>query len=384
MEAAPVVDPAPEEEPAPIVEQATVAEQLAVADAPAVAEPPALAEPATVAEARPGSEPPTCLEPATIAEAPSVTEPPAFAAPPETMELPAAVVAPPPLPPPASAPVVEPAPCSPERAPLKHLTAPAPATPISVSDEDDVNATQVAKTKAPSTAVAAQHTIETTLLALAREIRQPGRYVGYSAFILMGLIHKCQPCMWEGENRINLIETFAPWAIGHCTKAIIVTAIACKLIAKPGGSVECRPISTTHPLDRTSHFVAGVPIPTAAVAGTHNDFDAYYASHGTAALASICDGDCGLDVMAMMLGEPSTREYRSTLRIDISDYLMSRMGEHWMLELMALCQELKQEDVTRYQSEGHFTNHCCPNRSRGVCQSERRPQGCRDTRRRKL
>ena len=223
-----------------------------------------------------------------------------------------------------------------------------------MSDEDDVNATQVVKTKAPSTAVAAQHTIETTLLALAREIRQPGKYVGYSAFILMGLMHKCQPCMWEGETRINLIETFAPWATDHCTKAIIVTAIACKLIAKPGGSVECRPISTTDPLDRTSHFVAGVPIPTAAVAGTHNDFDAYYASHGTAALATICDGDCGLDVMAMMLGEPSTPEYRRTLRIDISDYLMSRMGEHWMLELMALCQELKQEDVTRYKSDSHM------------------------------
>ena len=126
--------------------------------------------------------------------------------------------------------------------------------------QEVANATAVAVTAAPSSAVAAQHKIETTLLALAREIRGPRAYVGYSAFILMGLLKKCQPCVWEGATFIDLLEVFAPWVKDSCITPVAVRAIPCTLVAQVGGSVELAPISDEHPLSKTCHFVAGLSI----------------------------------------------------------------------------------------------------------------------------
>ena len=75
-------------------------------------------------------------------------------------------------------------------------------------------------------------------------------------------------------------------------------------------------------------------------------FDTFDASLGVASLANECDGDCGLDAMLMMLGRPSSFSTRKELRIEISDYQIERIGESWMQDLMALCQELRQQDLS--------------------------------------
>lgn len=250
--------------------------------------------------------------------------------------------------------VVEPpegeAPDSPRRVALKSLKPPAPATALDVIDEGDVNATAVAVTAVAASAVAARHQIEATLLALAREIRRPRAYVGYSAFILMGLRMKCQPFVWEGQTCIDLLEVFAPWAKESCTTPCPVTAIPCALRAEAGGSVEIIPISAEYPISKSSHFVAGIAIPQSAVAATACGFEIFYAALGVATLASVLDGDCGLDVMTMMLGRPTAFVDRSALRVELSDYLIQRIGEHWMQDLMAVCQELQMETVTLSRS----------------------------------
>ena len=66
--------------------------------------------------------------------------------------------------------------------------------------------------------------------------------------------------------------------------------------------------------------------------------------------ATVLDGDCALDVMLTMLGIPSTLAARTDLRIELSDYLISRIGQPWLLDLMVACQELRQEDVVLYRS----------------------------------
>ena len=48
------------------------------------------------------------------------------------------------------------------------------------------------------------------LMALAREIRKPRAYVGYSAFVCFALAQNCRPHAWEGDARIDLVETYAP------------------------------------------------------------------------------------------------------------------------------------------------------------------------------
>jgi len=222
---------------------------------------------------------------------------------------------------------------------------PAPASPIDLIAEGDINDTAVAAPQAAPKAEAAQHKIEATLLALARAIRVPRTYVGYSAFVLMGLRMKCRPCVWEGSVFMDLLDLFAPWAKETCTRELSVAAIPCALMPKAGGSVECVPISDEHPLAQTRHFVGGQKVAEAAVAGGTGGFEMFYAMLGVATLGTVCDGDCGLDVMSMMLGQPSSFASRKALRMEISDYLMSRIRAPWMQDIMAMCQEVDKDDV---------------------------------------
>jgi len=224
---------------------------------------------------------------------------------------------------------------------------------MDVSDDDVV---MTSATPAAS-AVKAHEKIHTLLLALARSIRRPRSYVGYSAFILMGLLKKRRPCAWEGPQFIDLIEVFAPWACDHCNQDCAAHAIPCAIISQPDGSCILAPISEQHPLNTCGHFVGGSRVPVTAVAdniadNTHASFNALYTSLGIAPLPSVVDGDCGLDVMHMMLEQPGSLQARRRLRIEISDYLLERIRQPWLHDLMVACQELPDELVTQARSAG--------------------------------
>ena len=247
-------------------------------------------------EAAPEAAPTAVAEPIAPSETTSTTE---LAAPSETTsppEVPAPEMQPAAELVPASA--VGPAipmspieaPSTPKTAALKRLKPPAPASLPDLTDGSDVNTAAVAGVPPE---VQAKHQIDAALLRLAREIRQPRAYVGYSAFVLMGLLKRCQPWAWEGSVCFNLLQRFAPWAIQHCTRVTLVSAIGCALVGRAGGSVECAPISEEHPLHKMSHFVAGstIPVCEAAVAEKAPRFAAFYAALGVATMPTICDGD---------------------------------------------------------------------------------------------
>ena len=122
-------------------------------------------------------------------------------------------------------------------------------------------------------AVAAQRVIRSTLLALARSIRRPGCYVGYSAFILFALLKKCRPCAWEGNEKVDLLKVFAPWAIQECNAICAVHAIPCAIAVSQDNKLELKAISEQYPLSRCVHFVGGVDIPPAAVAAVNPDLE---------------------------------------------------------------------------------------------------------------
>ena len=103
---------------------------------------------------------------------------------------------------------------------------------------------------------------------------------------------------------------------------------------------------------KTSHFVAGIKIPECQVLESSCSLETLYASLGVSVIASVLDGDCAFDVMTMMLGIPGSFAARKDLRIEVSDYLISRIGEPWMHDIMVACQELRLEDVKLYRSGG--------------------------------
>ena len=123
-------------------------------------------------------------------------------------------------------------------------------------------------------------------------------------------------------------------------------ALPCALVGKPGGVIECAPISEETPLSKLSHYVAGVQIPAQAQdPESAVTFESFYAALGISTLPTVCDGDCGFDVMTSMLGLPAAFATRQQLRVELSEYLLERMGQRWMLDLLVAAQELQQKDV---------------------------------------
>ena len=64
-------------------------------------------------------------------------------------------------------------------------------------------------------------------LKLARDIRTPRVYVGFSVFILCALRFAVRPFMWEGANRVDIVHAFASWQAERCQERCSVDGVCC-------------------------------------------------------------------------------------------------------------------------------------------------------------
>ena len=158
--------------------------------------------------------------------------------------------------------------------------------------------------------------------------------------------------MWEGSQRVDLIETFAPWAAGRCAVRCAVDAVACCLVPRgSGGRADLVQVSDAHPLSECKHYIASIGIGDGMEAGG-NSIESYYHSIGQMVLGTVTNGDCGPDVMCQMVGREQSAASRDTLRGEIADYLQARIKAPWMQDLMANLQEISMDDLKRYRSSG--------------------------------
>ena len=192
-----------------------------------------------------------------------------------------------------------------------------------------------------------------SLLKLAREVRRPCAFIGYSAFLCFALHYRYRVFMWEGESRVDIIKTFAPWADSLELHDTDVDGVCCCF--DPDVQEYVR-VSEDYPVSKVSHFVAAVHLergagPMVAVgerAGSR--LEAFYARLGVVVLGTVCDGDCGVDVMCQMLGLPQDAATRKHVRQEVGDYLLQRVNQEWMQNMMVACGELAAEDVDRFRS----------------------------------
>jgi len=162
----------------------------------------------------------------------------------------------------------------------------------------------------------ASNRILAKLLQLYRDIRRDRSYVGHSAFIFFALVHQRRPFIWEGSSRIDLIETYAPWAAERCARSCVVDAVCCCFQDTGKGAPEMVPVSERHPLAMCRHYVAATRIidkePGEVVHGLA--FEDFYYRLGVSLLGTVMDGDCGPDVWCQMLAIEQTAKNRSALR----------------------------------------------------------------------
>ena len=239
-------------------------------------------------------------------------------------------------------------PAPPESVPLRTGCIPPPAA------IDPQWRKAILKSSEPPLATAAGHKMFHSILSLARSIRTPRTYVGYIFFVLLGLARKRRPCMWEGFNRVNLLETFAPWAMDTAVAECAVDGVVCCMRALPDGRAEMVHVSEDHPLAECRHFVACHKLEQ--VLDCEGDsIQAFYGRLGVVLLGTVMDGDCGLDTACMMMSLAQTTANRNALRQEIADYLCDRIEEPWMHQLLVVCAELNVEDLERFRSGGNFS-----------------------------
>ena len=196
-----------------------------------------------------------------------------------------------------------------------------------------------------------EHKVFQFILELSRRIRNPRSYVGYTFFVLLGICKNCQPVMWEGSQRINLLEKFAPWALTSAVAACAVDGLVCCMRSLPSGRAELLPVSEDQPLADCWHFVACHKM-TTSLQCEGDSIEAFYGRLGVVLLSTAMDGDCGVDTACRMLGLPSNASCRDELRGQIAEYLLDRHDCLWMHQLLADCGALPMEDVERIRSGG--------------------------------
>ena len=96
------------------------------------------------------------------------------------------------------------------------------------------------------------------LVKLARELRTPGAYVGYSASVLFALSFGVRAYMWEGESRIDIVGHYAPQLSERCQRSCYIVGVACRLGTAFDGAVSLLHVSVENPLHTRNRFIGGL------------------------------------------------------------------------------------------------------------------------------
>ena len=147
-----------------------------------------------------------------------------------------------------------------------------------------------------------------------------GHYIGIGAFVLFSLTYRVRVHAWfQGECR-DLVNEYAPWANDFITHRPLYDGISCTIsqaeglaLLGPGAeSMNQWVVATAFqeleatPMDGTLQDVTDA----------QDTFLAFYLSLNRLVLRTIADGDCGVDGMCLMLGEPRTLASRkNTVRV---------------------------------------------------------------------
>ncbi|MCP4241726.1 MAG: hypothetical protein GY772_14295 [bacterium] len=205
----------------------------------------------------------------------------------------------------------------------------------------------------PDAAAAPRHEPVLTAAAMATwagKVARLGEYVGFFTFLVFAVLRQRKFFVRIGPARIDVVETFAPWALEEGTwgEHCCVDAVACRLDVERG----CDAVSDVVPATAVNHYVAAVSLSlgedpaseTPAVAGGEG-LDATYRRLGVGILRTVADGDCGLDVLTLADGDMRGVLQRSRLRRELQAFTLSVAADvRWQHAFLA-CQEVPEAEL---------------------------------------
>ena len=155
------------------------------------------------------------------------------------------------------------------------------------------------------------------MLRLTRDVRRPRVPVGQAAFVVLGLARKMIVRVWEGAVAVDWTRVHLPdWAYAQLSNKALTDAALCAPVPQDTGHAWWAPVSETRPSRVCNHFLSLAHTGVLDEEGDPTYVDGFYARKGMAVVATVADGDCGIDALLSMLGTPSTTESRSDLRQD--------------------------------------------------------------------
>ena len=318
------------------------------APTPKIPTPPAPPTPPTVGPETCGGSPPAV---AGIVGAESPPLPP----PPE----PPAPLAPPPLPPPLFEVASPPSPPKPPPPPVRpispprraallvgHAAAPCPplleqAKALAVPPKAMVMAHPAAGAPAEGAEgeeevivgeLVSEH-LARTIHAFVDDVSAPRRYIGIAAILLFALLYKLRVRVWFGAVHEDVVDKYASWATAFITKPASFEVIGCR-ITDDG-------ICMVENAKDVNHWVAcvatdarrhgdGEPSPS----DTTQTLQGLYLSLNRIVVFTVADGDCGFDVMCLMIGAPRRVTTRTKLRTCVGGFLLKHAGNRAVVAAM--------------------------------------------------
>ena len=173
------------------------------------------------------------------------------------------------------------------------------------------------------------------------------RHVGISAFLLFALRYRLRVHVWFDTRCDDLLAQFAPWATESITDCPLFQAISCRFAQGTSLSLH------GHALHTMNHWVASFrddrigSIPTDYIeslgegaSDTETTFYATYLSLSLHVVKTVANGDCGLDVMCLMLGLRRSIESRKQIRTEIAAFAFKHIANRALIAMMCQVGEL--------------------------------------------
>jgi len=173
-------------------------------------------------------------------------------------------------------------------------------------------------------------------------------YTGVSAFVLLALMKRIRLFVWYGLERVDVVGAYAAWASDAIKAETQFEAVGCiiridPVTAEKSYSVPEDPREINHWVGCIkaggSHGDGAHPILDSSAEETVT-FAAIFLSVDRIVIETIADGNCGLDVMCLMLGLRREAQVRQSLRIDMGAFLLAHIGNRAMISSMYLLGEV--------------------------------------------
>ena len=172
------------------------------------------------------------------------------------------------------------------------------------------------------------------------ELLKQCAYVGTSAFLVFALKYRVRVRVWYGSRCEELLAVYAPWALGAISNNALCHAVCCNV----GGAGELGSIEDE--ARNTNHWVAAYPsggdVPSLGEgeAEATLTFYALYLSLSLHVAKTVTDGDCGLDVMCLMLAWKRCKQNRDLLRNELATFALKHKANRAFVAILHALGEL--------------------------------------------